>query len=346
MLVLAAVLGLLPGAAGAQAVAINRGAGQGLLFQHRGNCYAILPHHVTEPGVSDVSLDAGTTRKGEGRVIQDFMPFDLSLVAVRRRFADNCQLTLNDLPSDIEPILERRTPLRMVRVSNGEVEEAAVELEHLDFSTLIARLSPDASRLLKGNSGAIIFSGAAPVAMAVEADGDTRIIALRADAIFNHISRFLDGRPPAAAETLPEQGTDGLSFDLISCSREPLRPDQSCLAMTQGTAPAVFPPDDRRLVIELDISTPQGAPQHVRTVEVRSAADGTTQTRPRKIVVTISPSGQARALYRAFADRDMPVDDAFTANRTTAVRGRTLRLEIVDTWDSALPLRIDGIAIR
>lgn len=345
---LVAAICLQAGVAGAQSVAINRGAGQGLLFQHRGNCYAIMPYHVTEPGVSDVSLDAGTTRKGEGTVIQDFMPFDLSLVAVRRRFAESCQLTLSSLPSDIEPILERRTPLRMVRVSNGEIEEAGVELEHLDFSRLIARLSPEASRLLRGNSGAIIFSGATPVAMAVEAEGDTRIIALRADAIVNHISRFLDGRQATAAHALPVQAqeVDGLPFDLISCSREPLRPEQSCLAMTQRTGPAIFPPDDRGLVIELDISTPQGSPQRVQTVEVRSAADGTAQTRPRKIVVTISPSGQARALYRPFADRDMPADDAFTATRTTAIPGRTLRLEIVDTWDPALPMRIDGITIR
>jgi len=335
----------------AQPVAIDRGAGQGLLFQYRGNCYVIMPHHVTEPGVSDVSLDAGTTRKGEGTIIQDFTPFDLSLATVGRRFAANCQLSLDDLPTSIEPVLERREPLRMVRVSNGEIEEAGVELERLDFSTLTARLSPDATRLLEGDSGAMIFSGASPVAMAVQADGDTRLVALRIDAIAGYIGRFLEGRPeaaPAAPLGPAAAGSEGggLAYDLLSCSLEPARPDRSCLAMIRGDAPAVFPPGGERLVIDLDIATPDGAPRRVRSVEVRSAADRTSETRPRKIVVTISPSGEERALYRPFANRDMPADEAFEAVRPAGVAGRTLRLVVMDRWNSDLPLRIDGITLR
>lgn len=334
----------------AQPVAVDRGAGQGLLFQHRGNCYAIMPHHVTEPGVSDVSFDAGTTRKGEGTIIQDFTPFDLSLATVRRRFAANCQLDLDDLPTGIEPVLERREPLRMVRVSNGEIEEARVELERLDFSTLTARLSPDATRLLEGNSGAMIFSGASPIAMAIQADGDTRLVALRIDAIVSYIGRFLDGRPEAEATSLPSStatGTAGaLAYDLLACSIEPARPDRSCLVMTRGGGPAVFAPGTERLVIDLDIATPDGAPQRVQSVEVRSAADGKTETRPRKIVVTISPSGEQRALYRPFADRDMPADDVFEASRPAGVAGRTLRLVVMDRWNPDLPLRIDDITLH
>lgn len=307
-----------------------------------------MPHHVIEAGVSDITLDAGTTRKGEGTVIQDFMPFDLSLAAVRRRFAVNCQLTLDDLPASIEPVLERREPLRMVRVSNGEVEEAAVELERLDFSSLTARLSPDASRLLRGNSGAMIFSGSSPIAMAVQAEGDTRLVALRADAIVNHIGRFLDGRQEAEAEAdaMPGQTAEGLAYALVACSLEPLRPEQSCLPMTQGDGPAVFPPGGDRLVIDLNISTPQGSPQRVSAIELRSDADGTTQTRPRKIVATISPSGKDRAISRPFADQDMPADEGFSATRATAIAGRTLRLVIMDRWSPDLPLRIDGITLR
>lgn len=335
--------------ASAQPVAIDRGAGQGLLFQYRGNCYAIMPHHVTEPGVSDVSLDAGTTRKGEGTIVQDFMPFDLSLAAVRRRFAANCQLGFEDLPAGIEPILERREPLRMVRVSNGEIEEAGVELERLDFSTLTARLSPDATRLLEGNSGAMIFSGASPVAMAVQADGDTRLVALRVDAIVGYIGRFLEGRPEAAAsprlEVIGSEG-GGLAYDLLSCSLEPTRPDRSCLAMVRGDAPAIFPIGGERLVIDLDIATPDGAPRRVRSVEIRSAADAKSETRPRKIVVTISPSGEERALYRPFADSDMPADDIFEATRPGGVTGRTLRIVILDRWNPDLPLRIDSITLH
>jgi hypothetical protein len=346
--ILLAVIAVLAVRADAQPVAIDRGAGQGLLFQHRGNCYAIMPHHVTEPGVSDVSLDVGTTRKGEGTIVQDFTPFDLSLATVRRRFAANCQLTLDDLPTSIEPILERREPLRMVRVSNGEIEEAGVELERLDFSTLTARLGPGASRLLKGNSGAMIFSGASPIAMAVQADGDARLIALRTDAIVGYIGRFLDGRPQAEAATAPspEPVADGLAYSLVACSLEPLRPDRSCLSMSRGAGPAIFPPGDERLVIDLDISTPHGAPQRVRGVELRSAAGGSSETRPRKIVVTISPSGEERALYRPFADQDMPADEDFVATRPGAVAGRTLRIVVMDRWDPDLPLRIDGIALR
>jgi hypothetical protein len=334
------------GGAAAQSVAINRGAGQGLLFEFRGNCYAMMPAHVQEPGVSDVSLDAGTARKGEGRIIQIFLPFDLALAAVRPSFSENCMLALSDLPTDIEPIVARRADLRMVRVSKGEVEAASVELEHLDYGSLTARLGDDASRLLQGNSGAIIFSGAVPIAMAVNAENDTLLDALRMDTIVGYIGRYLEGRDEREDTAAAPEPSGGLAYSLAGCSAEPLRPENSCAAAISGSGPAIFPSGTRGLVIDLDITSPAGAPQAVGEIEIRSAADEATETKPRKIIVTVSPSGKARDIALPFANHDMSADGAFGERKPRPVVGRTLRIVVVDAWRPDLPVRIDSIAIR
>lgn len=344
----AALAALLPAAAAAQSVGILHGQGQGLMFTHRGNCYAIMPKHVVGDEI-DLSFDAGTADKGGGRAFRIDPVFDLALAHVYDGFNGRCQFAFTDLPTRTDAIIERQPTVDVVRVyGTGGVTRERATVRDLQPDFLEVELAPDADRLFEGTSGAMIYAGDVPVAMAIEAVDATRAKALRIDTIIERVARILEGREAAPPETPARSrpAASAVPFRLVSCSIEPVDPARSCITLVGGEAAAVFPPGSLNLVIDLDLTDADGAPARVRGIELRSAPAGGAETSPRRVTVTTSATGKDRGAWPLFAAKDMAVTGSLSAERPQPVLARRMRIVVSDAWDDDLPVRIDSIALR
>jgi hypothetical protein len=318
------------------------------MFSYRGNCYAIMPKHILGDEF-DLSFDAGTADKGSGRVFRIDPAFDLAVAHVYDGFNGRCQFALTELPARTDPILERRPDVDVVRVySTGGVTREPATVRGVEPDLIEVELGSGADRLFEGTSGAMIYAGDAPVAMAIEAIDATRAKALRMDTILERVTRVLDGREaaPPEAPTRSQPATSGVPYRLLNCSIEPVDPARSCVALVAGDAPAVFPAGSRDLVIDLDLSDASGGAAKVRAIEIGAAPDAGVETSPRKITVTVSASGRERGAWSLLASEDMAVTGTFLAERPQALSVRRMRVVIGDAWDDALPVRIDSLTLR
>lgn len=347
-LLIASLAVVLPAVAAAQSVGLMHGAGQGLMFSFRGNCYAIMPDHILG-GEFDLSLDAGTADKGSGRVFRSLAPgLDLAIGHIDDTFNGHCQQRFEDLPARTDAILERQRDVDIVRVyGTGGITREPATVRSFDSDYLVIELDPKASLLFQGTSGAMVYAGDTPIAMAVEAIDSTHAKALRMDAILERITRILDGReavpPEPVRSALPE---GAVPYRLANCSGEPLDPAKSCAALAAGTGPAVFPAGTRGLAIELDLTDAAGGARKVRGIDLVSRPVEAVETAPRKVTVTISPSGETRGLWTTLGAGDMAVTGRFSAEKAQPQNARRLRVVVTDAWDENLPVRIDSLTLR
>lgn len=342
-------------AALAEPVSINRGTGLGYVFNHRGNCYLIVPDHVRQ-GATRLSLSTSAPSSiGDAEIFRTYAPgMDLALGIVTSGLSQRCNDRFEALRTDLQPILDRIDTAQLVRVDAGGLElRDDMVITSFDFESITARpASSDlGAEIYQGSSGGILRSGSTIIGMAVQSQGIDDAFFLRADEIAARLGRLLDTGPATIVrdEAVPERtGEAGLcpagsiAIAAVSCNIEPLSPELSCANLANGGVTA-FPPTGTPPRIILDLAGETAIP--LRMVALGSSASAPSATRPKGILIEISSNTAGAPRWRRFAGGDMPPTGRFEAPNGAAPYATQVAITLQSSWDSTLPTALDCLAL-
>lgn len=349
-LVLATIQGSL-----AEPVSVNRGAGQGLVVSHRGNCYLLIPDHVRgrSPRLS-ISVGAPPVI-GEATVFHSFAPgADLAVAHVRGNLQGRCNDAYADLPQSVDRLLDRTGKASLVRVqASGQITRTTVSIVEILYDTLRVKVDEGQDGLYQGTSGSFLFVDDTPVGMMIEAPDQTNGIALRADSIADRTRRLLEGGIAAAEAEAPKDATSpaaasgdtGLQITDIVCSAEPITPDAGCSNLLSGAGPLLMSAPGRPVTIEIELGSVDGKAAIVRSVEMLAMVDDNGGP-PKSVQIDLDSSQGAQRRWRSFGSADMSPFGELSVSSGTGQFARRLRVTIATAWRPDLPVRLDGIVVR
>lgn len=339
----------------AQPVSVNRGTGQGYVFNHNGNCFLVLPEHVH---ARQTRLTIATTTPstiGEASLVQTWAPaLDLSLFVVAG-LGQRCKDRFTDLVEDLSGLLQQETEAELVRVDAGGSElRDTVDIEAIDYSYLSVRLRDNdrSSEVYQGSSGAILRVGQAVAGIAVQSPNVGEAIILRMDEIVTQIRRKI---VPYAAEPFIEPsdggetaeslscGSGNVAIASVSCTVEPISPDLACSSLIAGgEGLAVFPAGTQpRLIVDLasDEPIPLGE------ISLAATFDPAEYAVPQNIIIEVSAaSGDPR--WQRFGAADMSPLGKLTLSNGARPYARQVAVTLGSSWDVSLPTGLTCIAIR
>lgn len=335
--------------ANARVVWVNEGTGQGFLFNHRGNCYVILPTHVHGRGAVKLSArdPAGI---GTGRIIHKAQGADLSLGIVSGSLTADCGQAWGALPQGLD--LAASTPVTVIRYEQGSVETIRSQITTVTFSHFDITPQSDETRFFAARtSGAFVFRGTTPVGMVIEAGTRDAARVLRMDEIYARLRRVVEDwyedvgctNPEGCGVPEPDLAPPSLSgFRLTEWSAHGLTADQGPEAMVAGTGPYVVPLSPSSpvtLTFEADEI------REVSRIVVTSDADGSETFSPKLVIVRIDTSAGGIDRWRNFlSPRDMVPGEVLDLRRGPTY-ARRVQIEIRSSWGGS-PVRIDGIGIE
>lgn len=333
----------------AEVVAVNRGTGQGFVFQRRNICYLVLPHHVSGRGLN-LTLSAGAPPVvGAARIFKRFEDIDLAVAVVDGDFQGRCSARYEDLPRRVDIQLGSGSPLTLVRVeASGLVRREPVSVREILYEHILVEPLDGTDGIYQGTSGAFLFSGSQPVAMMLSARPDGAGIALRLDAILDRINRLLDGGvggndPTFRPAEQQSPGFEGLSFRVDYCSPEPLDPDHGCAALETQDGYVLLPAGRSIFVLELD----GDEDKDLKTVIIGANwQEGAEYTVPRALIIEADSSTAGSLRWRRFAAGDMTPFGTFSHESGAGQKARRLRIHILNSWDAMLPMRLDQVTLR
>ena len=342
-------------AATAEPVSINRGTGLGYVFNHRGNCYLIVPDHVRQ-GATRLSLSTSAPSSiGDAEIFRTYAPgMDLALGIVTSGLAQRCNDRFDALRTDLQPILDSTENAQFVRVDAGGLElRDDMVITSFDFESITARpASRDlGAEIYQGSSGGILRAGGTLIGMAVQSQGIDDAFFLRADEIAARLGRLLDTGPativrdptmpaPIEAAGLCPAGT--FAPEEVTCNLEPLSPELSCSNLAKGGV-AAFPPSDTPPRLILDLPGDKALP--LRIVALGSSGMAPSATMPKGILIEIS-STNGTPRWRRFASGDMPPTGRFEAPNGAAPYATQVAITLQSSWDPALPTALDCVSLQ
>lgn len=326
----------------ADPVAVNRGAGQGMSFSHRGNCFLVLPDHVS-PLIPSLTLSAGVPPvTGEARIMHRFAELDLAVAHVARGLEGRCETAFASLPKRTDALLDRDRLTLVYVGAEGLVLREPVELAEVLYDTLVVRAA-GALDFRQSRSGAFLFAGEAPVAMVLEAPDTRSATALRMDTIAERIGRLIDAPVPVPVGPAPVAG-GAIAFRVTGCSPEPASPEAPCSNLESSAGPVLMPAGGP-VMIGLDF--PEAGNDALTVTAVRlEAVPGEGHSVPKAVRVEIDSSSDGPPRWRSFAGRDMAPDGSFEVEVGGGQRARRMRILVNSGWTEGLPLRLDGVSIR
>lgn len=334
-------------------VAVNQASGQGFMFNHRGNCYLILPQHVHGRARTVTLVTASPSLAGDAQVFRSFNPgYDLSIALVATGLQGRCRDGWKDLPDRTDAILDRAGDAVLTRISASGIEERLpmrITARDLDFLSAAPMNQAQQAEIFKGISGAMLRVEGQVVGMAVTSASEAEATFLRIDTIKTTLGRLLDSQPQAAAPPPATPATaDGqcgrgtVPIAAIACSIEPVSSDFACSNILAGQ-PARFPAGTRDIALTV-LLTP-GKPVPISLVRLAARPPEGEATPPRSIRIEVNSTPEGERGWRDFGRADMtPFGDLSLAD-PSRTQARRLRLWLQSGWDASLPVQLNCLTI-
>lgn len=329
----------------ARSVWVENGEGNAFLFEHRGNCYVILPTHVH--GRSDVQLSAREPAGiGTARIIHEVAGADLSLGVATGSITQDCGPRWRDLPDRLA--LRAGAAATVVRYQQGSIETIPGTLATVTFGEFEVSAADSSDRFFAARtSGAIVYAGDTPIGMIVQADERSRARALRMDEIRNQLARVVedwyDQNGCADAEGCappPDPAPATLSgFALTSWSPHGIAAEAEAERMIAGDGPYIA----RDLPVVLMLEAPEILP--ISRIVMTSLADEAESFTPKLVKVEIDTSSDGINRWRPFRSPKDMVPGAALDLRRGETSARRVKVTIHSSWGGT-PVRIDSLAIE
>lgn len=352
---LAAVFALATGFASARSVTVEEGSGAAFLMRQGGNCYAILPTHLSGARTTGIRLGSDLDGGPIGTAKIVFVApddADISLAVVRGGLEAHCGGEWRDVPRRLDDQLTPGTELMLQR-PRQRVFEGRRLVVHSSGPDLV-RLVPapgERADLFGGTSGAVAFQGMTPVAMVLKANDASEVFAIRMDVIATLVGQFLNAPDRADVRTssfghgvspMADQATlpPGDPLEAVSWSAHPIDGNVDPSAMLSGEGPWVFPlgSEPVRLTLRL-LETDRLSRIRLRT------AGGVGAAVPREIgIVTDRSTDPDRPLPSPIPAPEMKPDGDFDLQIGERF-AHTVTITIYSSWGGASTVRLDAISI-
>ena len=341
----------------ARVVGVNEWSGSGFLFNHRGNCFVILPTHLHGQLREGIAVSAPGGREIGTATVFYVAPdeVDLSVGFVRGSIANDCGPDWNRLPRRLNETLSVGDAALLKRARQASTEGRRVLVHTVTFDRIRLEAAPgEADDLYGGTSGSVVFADDVPIGIVLEAETRAEVYALRMDEIVNRVSRYMgevQNGPICGAGDLPDDmiagcpppapSGPGLRFEVLSWSTHPVGGAQDPVAMAAGQGPYVAPiGPGRPIVIEIGLTEAD----RLHRVQILSLpSDGAFV--PKSIDIVSDPTGGPIRRPNPFPARDMAPDGNYD-NQVGERFARTVTIHVTSTWGGGSPARIDKIILE
>ena len=327
----------------AQPVQVNANeVGQGYIFNDDGICYLVTAAHVTSGSVrAQIRTEDG--REGVATMMKPFWPgFDLDVGQVRRLTQRDCSSSFEILASGVDaPLAGARIVLPLV--GPGGVDNPELSVTSTEFLEFLAAFVVPGSTGKKGMSGSFALLDAVPVGMAraTTEDGSIRFIQM-AEIVMN-MRRWLNrsATAPALIE-VPQSETEnrpGLPYEVISSSPAAVDSEHVIEAMTEGSAPFIYPAGQDAVILLRNLSEGQKVISRLR-IESRPDAQHSQPRQIRIDLIAQEASGKAQFWKADTFPPDGVYDTGPVARRFAA----QVKITLIGARGDQ-PVRIDSIVL-
>ncbi|WP_299822919.1 hypothetical protein [uncultured Jannaschia sp.] len=323
--------------------------GQAFTFHHSGQCYAILPDHVSAR--SRFLMTAGTPpREGRGTMTEIRFPLaDFALATVEGTLAVDCNPAWDVMPSNLGPLLPDAGLATLTKVRpNGVTERMRVVMSPVVYEHVgITPVDPaERGRIAKGWSGSLLSVDETPVGIAIDLPGgdwgaEARI--LRFDAMKGRLDRYLRAGPGLRNASGPVVAENNrIPFEVVGWSATPASAENTPTELAQdGGAPFLTGPLSEAVSLRLRLLSDEPTPVLGR-VEIETTLDDAT-TPPRSVLLFAPASADDTSPRRLTSGRVQATGQGEI--NVGQQQTKWLDIRITDVWNPALPLRIDALRV-
>lgn len=343
--------------AGAEPVALKDGLGQGLLVQHRGNCYVLFPAHVHPRGRS-VNLFTSSPQAGGSAIIYfRRAEADIAVGVVSGSARERCSRSFAKLPLDVSQKLTNARSATLERVNpQGVLERLSMRLDNVNWDSatdehdapiglyqyIFASTAAGESReIYQGTSGAFLYVDDVPVAMVVTAPDASKVKALRIEEITRPLSRWLASGSFGALQEEAAQANvarEGIAYKVTEWSGLLADPDLSPTGLATGATPFRVLPSGKTVSFVLELS--EEAAVRVRELVLDGPTDANAFAVPRRIAIDVDRGRPGRTDFQAYAMVEMAPGNRLSVPINTFAR--QLRVRIISSWAPGLPVEISA----
>ncbi len=345
-----AFLAVSAGGGSAEVVQVDD-TGQGLIVTHRGNCFLVLPEHVSAGSSTFQIVTSNPATYGDAAVMPFRSANDVKLAYVSPGLENRCTQSWDSLPDTVDHLLRPGAPVVLTRVmSSGLMEGLDLVVRDVGLVTFTAILK--GGDVYQGTSGAIatVEGEVVGIAINVSQPDDTLVEFLRIDQIKAELKRILDAQANTVATRIEQEATasqacepDALPLRSVTCDRPAASAEHACSRLASG-GPAVF--DAGTLPITIEVEIDADAPVAVSSLTLKSVAGSGAYAVPKSIRAEVSPRADRRGYWGMFGAADVPPTGYLTLTNGSAPNARLARVVISSAWASDKPLRIDCLLLR
>ncbi len=334
--------GIAPDAQAATLVDVNGEKGHAFLVQHRGNCYAVLPHHVAE-GQNLSLVSALPQTMGIGTVFWRDPQIDLAIAYVEGELARSCDLNWATLERSVGTLLQQQGSGALARINwGGEiVDRAEGVVIDADANTFIVNTTEAWSdaEVEGGVSGALFYKDRVPVGMALSALTNRSARFLRMDRIYGLLNPVLVGGAAAhPAQSGIASDANGPGFRVTGQAVE-------IDGVLQGvTGTLQWPWTGAPVEIELTFSNTAPIPIRQITLISKPTVPGGAAA-PQRILVELDRGMPGAPFWRPISSDDMSPAGVLKIP-TGGSRARRMKLRIQSIWGAANAVHIDRIELE
>lgn len=341
--------GLATPVAATQLALVDRDVGHALLFQHRGNCFALLPSHVARSDRFSLALPLQNV-VGAGTAFLRDTANDLAIAYVEGDVSAFCTDLWTGFDRDLRSVLENATSGQIVRLgSEGVQDRTEAQIVAVTPERVVVRTTDALAdgQIYQGSSGSVLEIAGRVVGIAQSALSGREAQFFRMDEILRRAGPEMGAglalRHPADAARAAMEAPGG--FRVTGWSGAGQGTDAAVLEPGLLSGAFVTPWQGDPVVIEITLDPQQ--PVALNLVRLRSDPGAAPdQSPPKSILFEVDAGGPDRPFWRNVGLRDMPPSGAIEF-RTGGIFARRLRITLKSVWFADRPqLRLDGIEVE
>jgi len=338
--------------ANAEFVSVNRGGGQGFIFNHNNNCYLIIPKHVHGLSRRVTISSVVPSIAGDAEILNLNTSHDLSVGYVSPGFEDKCKFRWDRFSNDLVKILDSSQSAILTRVAaSGQLERVEMKIFKFDLDIITAKIVGE-EEIYKGTSGGFLTVGDTVIGMATDALDNKTALFLRTDEIQSELSRLIDSRRKSdfsqavnANNQNIQSCKSAVKIRSIVCNKEAISPINACSNLLKNS-PAILPVNDGKLELIVELSDQEAS--IVRRVDILGERETENSTPVKDVTVLVSTSSKTTNdnRWRLFSSADGSPLGLLALENGSAPYARKIKIEVRSGWNDSKPVQINCLAIN
>lgn len=325
---------------------VDEDLGQALLIKNRGQCYALLPNHVSKARDRIAIAVPLPAQQGSAEIFWRDPENDLALAFVEGEIAGRCQVDLLSLSQDLSPILLSAESglIKSVHFGGEFFDRLSATLVDVDanFIRIVLREGGVDGQVMQGLSGAMLSIGETVAGIAIDADESGAARFLRVDRIVPMIAAPLNGARHPQTKAIAGEAEDGSrGFRVTGFGAGE---NAEIVSLETGGSGAAWSAPWAGKPVQFEITLSNEALVSVSRIAMRTIVTETAGP-PRRISVEVDRGLPGAAYWTPLAAPDMSPTGTFDL-ATGGTMARRIRVRILDVWNPGKNVRLDGLIVQ